>query len=281
MHEDIKDTLKDIMDYWENDIRDEDVSELGSVIKDSINKRENFNLYRYMPPNYYSIRNFETQKIHLSPNGKMNDIFEGMPQVLGEIPYNRAEKLKDLVYMTCMSEEKSDLLMWSHYTQNHEGFCVEYDLKRLKDDPLNILEHIFPVLYTEHRSHKRNLESLIESHIYLKEAISNQECYDGCEDLDDIIPMFLIKSDKWKYENEWRIIYSSKQMYDIDKDELYQCNLSFKCISAVYLGFRIQPEIKENILEICKRNSAEGNVISVHQAKMSKKNFELAFEQLR
>ena len=37
--------------------------------------------------------------------------------------------IKDAVRVVCLSEVYDSMLMWSHYAQNHTGFCIEYDFK--------------------------------------------------------------------------------------------------------------------------------------------------------
>lgn len=210
----------------------------------------------------------------------MNDIFEGFPETVDEIRPDQLNQLNNLAYMVCLSQDKDNILMWSHYAQKHEGICVEYDFKLLKEDPYNILEHLFPVVYKEKRIYKRDISSLIDSHTDLSIAVRDGTDYCGNECLDDILPMFLIKSTHWEYENEWRIIYTLKQMYDIDNLKLYHQNLKLPCISSVYLGYRIHPEIKKNIIEICERNSVGDRKINVFQTKLSKSEYEVEFEEL-
>lgn len=281
MYKESRDAMSEILEYWE-DIRDEDVSDFPkNRLSEKILFCDSFKLYRYMPAEYFNIRNIETQKIHLSPNGTMNDIFEGVPESLDDLSYSKLQEINDLAYMTCMTESNDNILMWSHYAKNHEGVCVEFELKRLKEDTFHILEHLFPIVYREHRHTKRDINSLAESHRELKKAIAGRYKYDGEEYLDDILPLFLIKSKDWEYENEWRILYTKKQMYDIDKEELYQGNLNFECLSAVYLGYRIHPEVKKNIIEICQRISTKEAPISVYQAKLAPKSYQIVFEKLR
>lgn len=281
MYENLRENLEEIIEYWEDDVRDEDVSELPKDgLKVAIKENDSFKLYRYMPPNYFNIRNIEAQTLHLSPNGVLNDVFEGMTETTDEIPHYKYEKLKDLAYMCCMTEKPDNILMWSHYAQKHEGVCVEYDLKLLGNEPFHILDHIFPVVYKDNRQYKRNFESLIKSLDELRESIVKQYEYEGEEALDDVLPLFLTKGKIWEYEKEWRIIYTKKQMYDINEEELYGCNLRFRCISAVYLGYRIHPEIRRNILEICERISTDRKKVSVYQSKIAKENYELSFDKL-
>ena len=171
--------------------------------------------------------------------------------------------------------------MWSHYADNHEGICVEYDLKLLQTDPFGICKHLFPIIYGDVRPINRNIHSLIDSHDALKKAIDEHYVYDGDELLDDILAMFLTKGTEWEYEREWRIIYTKKQMYDVDEEILYSGNLHFPCISAVYLGYRIDPEIRTNLIEIAERiSSTEKRKIQVYQAKLENTGYGILFDNV-
>ena len=54
----IKDKLKERFSYWEQEIRDEDVLDFTEYDLDEyISKSSEFKLYRYMPPEFFNIRN--------------------------------------------------------------------------------------------------------------------------------------------------------------------------------------------------------------------------------
>ena len=75
--------LEEILDNWGEITTDDDVCDLPeSRLKVWLAECPSFKLYRYMPPDYFNIRNIETQTIHLSCNGVMNDVFEGLPKSL-------------------------------------------------------------------------------------------------------------------------------------------------------------------------------------------------------
>ena len=127
----------------------------------------------------------------------------------------------------------------------------------------------------------RNLSSIVESHTQLKHDISQDAVYSGEELLDDILPLFLSKSKCWEYEQEWRIIYTLKQMYEINDQILYKGTIPFPCISGVYLGYRIDREVRENIIEICQRLVKKTDrPIRVHQAKLSEHGYDILFEPI-
>lgn len=61
--------------------------------------------------------------------------------------YNLDLGLKESIHLACFSETYESILMWSHYANNHEGFCVEYNFKELGlKSP--VTRFIFPVIYT-------------------------------------------------------------------------------------------------------------------------------------
>ncbi len=275
----IREVLKEKLSYWGQEIADEDVMDLPEFdLRDEINESDEFKLYRYIPVDYFNVRNIETQVIHLSSNGVMNDIYDGLPAFISGMSYSKLQNLRDLSYMTCMTECCDNILMWSHYAHQHEGICIEYDLKRNIVDKFGIKKHLFPVIYESKRYIERDIESLIRSHNDLNEAIRKNNVYDGEEELDDILPLFLMKGDMWSYEREWRIIFTKKQMYTINEEELYSGNLDFPCISAVYLGYRIHPEVKRHVKEICKRISKNENIVKVYQATLDGECYKLNFE---
>lgn len=278
----LRESLTEKYDWWGSEILDEDVMDWPvNDLRMAIDNNEEFKLYRYMPVNYYNIRNIETQKIHLSTNGVMNDIYDGLPILDQKLSAYEKQKLSDIARMTCFSETNKNPLMWAHYAAGHTGFCVEYDIKKIKKDPYGLLEHLFPVIYNDKRFIGKNYNSLGESLDELRFAIKDNVCYDGIEELDDILPFVLLKGSIWSYEQEWRIVYTLKQSYDINEKTLYGGNIEFPCISAVYLGYQIDAEVKENIVEICKRISTSEKEVKVYIAKLSYDAYDIEFEELK
>lgn len=208
MYEILKEKLREKYDFWDQDLQDSDLLDLTHYdLLRFISRNAEFKLYRYMPAEYFAIRNIETQTIHLSYNGVLNDIYEGLPVLEKEIPYYKLQELNNLAAMTCFTECHNNILMWSHYANQHTGLCVEYNIKQLNTDPLGAVKHLFPVLYGKKRYISRDIDSLIASHQDLNKAIAERYEYDGQELLDDVLPLFLWKGDAWKYEQEWRIVY--------------------------------------------------------------------------
>src|SRR5688572_10737848 len=91
------------------------------------NSFQNFYLEKY--PSFNGDKHHLDVIYDLFVNYRLNDKSE----------YNRL--LKDVVpneYLenrtTCFTEDKNNSLMWSHYTDNHNGVCIKFDLS--KDEAL-------------------------------------------------------------------------------------------------------------------------------------------------
>lgn len=280
MYNELRNYIKEVILNWNQDIVDDDVLDFSKYkLKETILNSDNFKLYKYMPADYYSIRNIETQKIHLSDNGVMNDIYEGIPKIEGRLTYDKYKCLENLAKMTCFSETNNNTLMWSHYAKQYSGVCVEYDIKRLQDDPYNILQHLFPVVYLEKRIISKDIDSMMECNKALTKCINEHAVYDYGDEL-EVLPLFLCKGKAWSYEREWRIVYTKQDMYDMEELNLCEVNLDFRCVSTIYLGYRINPEIRENIKEIRDRISTTGNTIEIYQSNLDSEGYDIIFERI-
>ena len=87
--------------------------------------------------------------------------------------------------VVCFSEEPKSLLMWSHYAESHQGFCLEFSTEL---EPFS--KQLFKVKY------EARMPSVVP----------------GVRDLGDLYDLkqfMLVKAREWKYEKEWRIISST------------------------------------------------------------------------
>ncbi|MDH2658602.1 DUF2971 domain-containing protein [Methanobacterium formicicum] len=184
--------------------------------------------------------------------------------------------LKNKIHVTCFSETYESILMWSHYSDQHKGFCVEYDFKELGLDN-QVTRFIFPVIYQE---------AIFDMKDYMPD--SNKEFdnvlkkYMGKIRPEDILKGLalpqsttkannmaifynaLIKSKVWAYEKEWRYVFPYK-------------NVKYKSIylpvpkpKAIYLGAMADIENSKKIIEIGKEKN-----ISVYKMQIKPSEFKL------
>ena len=126
--------------------------------------------------------------------------------------------------------------MWSHYANNHKGFCIEYDFS---EDNF-IFQQLSPVLY---------VDKLYD----INDNTCNERLFEFCS---------LLKGVEWRYEKEWRIVINSE---NLEKEYV-----KVPKPTAIYLGACI-----ENLNSVQLRYFAKQNNIEVHQMAMSREGFKL------
>lgn len=154
---------------------------------------------------------------------------------------------------------KNNHLLWSHYTNNHEGFCVGFHRDKL-------LEFAKQVERESMENGKMDLMILgeveyVDNYPNLDPTkLSNREYFEK---------PFTFKSSYWCYEEEERLIYKKEGnvAFNIDKDAFAEINL----------GLKMPYDHKQEILEIARN---EFNNIRVYQAKKLDRSFKLAFEEV-
>ena len=139
--------------------------------------------------------------------------------------------------VACFTTTPYSMLMWAHYANSHQGFCVEYEFPALEEKYSNLLSGLFPVIYTNERNSV--LEQFVQD---LESPIVSDEV---------LWPIYkyglLAKSLDWRYQNEWRLLSLDKML--ADKSD-YNC--SFMPISKVYLGAKMKDdEERRKIAKIC------------------------------
>jgi len=122
--------------------------------------------------------------------------------------------------------------MWQEYSDNHSGFCIEFDLKNIHSELWRML---LPIFYTDEK-------------VDISEFIIRTY-----KEYEKVNPSFtrravLTKSLKWKYEQEWRIIY-------VDEPEKQGFLFSGIPISCVYLGYRASQETSDRMEFICRQKN--------------------------
>jgi hypothetical protein len=157
--------------------------------------------------------------------------------------------------------------MWSHYTDNHKGFCIEYDISPLREpiglslqntefysDQSKYMDErikvaisggLFPVIYTSSRV------NIPKTKLYeLKSDEINGMRHDP--DIDAILyKTYLVKSAKWSYEKEWRIIL------DGEVCNYYDNKIPFPYIKRVFLGCKMTSQNVDTMIEIAEELGAE------------------------
>ena len=145
------------------------------------------------------------------------------------------KELRETTGVTCFSESYEEPLMGAHYADNHQGFCVEYNL--LEFNKLLSFTAV-PVLYSDARpkihsiNHEKPEESIMET--FIKGIVT--------------------KSPQWRYEREWRIIRDTNacgSSWNADKK-----GALLECVQprSIILGCESESDTMHRIMDYCKKN---------------------------
>lgn len=115
-------------------------------------------------------------------------------------------------------------LMWSHYADNHRGFCIEYET--IESDFSNIKA----VNY-------KGVRSIKVSDIISWKLDSSDEAYKNL-----INTYFFSKSFEWRYEKEWRDVHDSKGEQSAPVR-----------ISGIYFGCRCDGAVQTCIIKLFEK----------------------------
>lgn len=159
----------------------------------------------------------------------------------------------------CFTTNHYNRLMWSHYANSYKGFCIEYTMpndlsnfKEISENDRYLLANILPVAYSNRRFDLT--DSLIKQLLYPLTDEQRFELYKY---------EILLKDAIWSYENEWRFIDTKDKM------------IEFFPISAVYLGHKMDEDMKSQIIQIASEKN-----INIYECILQEGKYEIEFKPL-
>ncbi len=199
------------------------------------------NLYSFRPYNEYSLSDLINREITLVHPSSFNDPFDTLVMHWKEqLEHRCAEKTHvapykksfDYYRIRSFSEDKGrnkaykNILMWSHYADNHRGFCVKYSFAESFVNNEDMALFFRPVIY-KNSSEKVNVDI---------DSIDSDLAY-------------CTKNHSWKYENEIRLIG-----YLPNTNSFYSpIPMGRFCkIEAIYFGVSASKQNIETIKQILK-----------------------------
>jgi hypothetical protein len=212
-------------------------------------------------PHAWIVEHFRKNRAKIPLSGSdlrielMPAIEEGIGQLANSLP-KMHQHLRDEFIQTakifCVSEVPDDLLMWSHYADNHKGAVIKYRCLPQLD---NMLCAAVRVAYQEEMPVMATLEEWIDSAFGFC-PLDHKKMWNKT---------FATKSIHWAYEKEWRVIVSFEQPladytdFKIDPRE----------IGEVILGCRMLEHDKSEILDLLSGDF--GHVVVLESQKNQRK----------
>lgn len=151
---------------------------------------------------------------------------------------------------TALTENGTSCMpMWAHYANNHQGFCIAYDM----ESPFNLALSActFPIQYTNQRldvtSYMKKFASMLSSEIDKQTAQGRKEIVISDSSLVYLAQYLCnIKHSSWQYEKEFRCTMENKA-----KGMPY-VNANPK---AIYIGKNCSENNRQKLIEIAKKLS--------------------------
>lgn len=218
-------------------------------LKTEIENRSYIYLYSFRRFNDYSMDDLINNKITVCPSKNMNDPFDSIINLWSNEKQlkktckehkhvkNLSRSFDDFrIRSFCNGETEEalkNLLMWSHYADEHRGYCIKYKLSKhfIKQDENDCFEHMFikPIIYRKD-----------------EDKVDISEMTTINTDL-----AFATKHESWGYENEVRLIVYNPNKEDafysipLDKDS---------CIEAIYFGCRCEQKTINTIKNLFSKS---------------------------
>lgn len=159
--------------------------------------------------------------------------------------------------------------MWAHYSNNHQGFCVSYDMKNSENTEL--AGCTFPVQYTNERlditSFMKKYANMVLSEIDKQTSQGKKQI--GIYDLSLIyMQLYLcnIKHLSWQYEKEFRCTMAVKA-----KGMPYVNAVP----KSIYIGMNCSDKNKKELIKIAKKLS-----IPIYQMRFNEISADYSLEQI-
>ena len=178
------------------------------------------------------------------------------------VQYNRTwQSFVPRLRVFSVSTVKDEVLMWSHYAENHTGVVFKLAVLPELDNPLCVAG---PVNYQNNPPIFFPIEDWIDDLVGIKE-IDHEKLY---------WEFAYANSQKWRYEQEWRVW----DLLPEAENKLFS-DYSFypQEVNAIYFGCNTEKEIQKDITALAKEINEDVNFYQVE--KVSDK-YELKFNEI-
>ncbi|WP_411767446.1 DUF2971 domain-containing protein [Winogradskyella sp. A3E31] len=168
------------------------------------------------------LKNIEESKTSFLENigGLFSAVKLRLQSTIQETIHNIRQETFSKIGVSCFSKNNLNLLMWSHYADSHQGFCLEFD------SSFEPFSKAFEVIY-------KSEIPIINSDLLMNEEV----------EAESIKKLLSFKSIDWKHEKELRIFHQES-----NKSYFY----SNRSLKAIYFGIRANQSDIEIICSIIK-----------------------------
>lgn len=163
-------------------------------------------------------------------------------------------------YVTCFNNSPLNILMWSHYADNHQGFMIELRFKKIMKRYSNLPQ---PVIYDD------NFPILKCPY-----NLTPQDCMrDNDYGAEYLIKRLLNKAKVWSYEKEFRLTNKA----DITtNDPSILLDFDPSSLSSVVVGSKIKSKHKIELEKVMREYNKKHNLdVKIFESKLSETEYKL------
>ena len=167
---------------------------------------------------------------------------------------------KNYYRVCCFSNEKLNILMWSHYAENHQGICLCFKTHTIENGHFLLLDSkqhvLYPVKYIEQKPKQVNL------------------LYEG--NYEELMDFFTHKYQDWEYENEYRTLINKSEFEDDYTKEFRKEDLE-----GVIFGLNAKPDKMKEIYEIINTHYLQKGVkVNFYRTQKTQRYFSLRVKKI-
>ena len=232
--------------------------------------------YKYCSWDENTKENIKKHQLFPSKSNSENDPFENLPcfdtdkwaKVIHErkqvkIPliyahindffYEFTKEVREHTYIS-LSKISDNILMWSHYANNHNGVCIGYDMSHYNPNGDKKLP-LFDVIYSNKR-----VEWPTDFLDISMGVLENRR-----DLIEIVVETMITKSKCWEYEQESRLI-------SINEGTIYDNIETSGIVKEVIIGCNVKDDEVKSIKEYVTSANSE---IQIYQMKKDSKAFKL------
>ena len=177
-------------------------------------------------------------EINLRENN--NDLGKAVGKIISDEFNEFNDRLKNMFRVSCFATTPYSQLMWGGaYADCHRGFCLEYEVLPNDNKYQEIYLNLFPMIYCKNRPDMTEYIMRIQNEDITEKDLWNIYFHGA-----------LRKSIDWAFQNEWRLLLLMEKNQEASK----YC-IPFFPITKVYLGNRMPPIKRKEIIDICNEKN--------------------------
>lgn len=213
-------------------------------------------LWQLLPQNnpyFQLLSKEELDEMRENPRAYLQEVFDRLSERMRHLALWHEQETGEFFTVASFSKGFSNLLMWSHYAEQHKGIVIGYDtrcFRRLFPTGTNFV----PVCYSVERY---SIPLDLESQLDVLEAVVTT------------------KAKVWEYEDEWRSVVLDNNKNTLMNGYRTEQLLPHE-IQEIYIGVCATDETRDVCRELCKANPQ----YKLYQMEFHKTNYELTYRSI-